>query len=230
MTAEVGFANTDSMRRIGPKDKDAFAISSEDVGEKASAGEAQPRTAGVKADIQAVRDCLEGDGDAYAELVRRHQDKIAARMWRFTRDRHDHEELVQEVFVEAYFSLASYRGAAPLEHWLTRIATRVGYKYWKRRAVQRARPSVSIDHLRDLPTEESKSMDAKEAAEMLHDLLECLPPRDRLVLVLRYVEDRSIEETAKLTGWTQAMVRVQAWRARKKLKKLFAKAGFEVDQ
>ena len=59
-------------------------------------------------------------------------------MWRFTRNRGEWEELVQDVFVEAYFSLKSFRGRAPLLHWLKKVATRVGYRYWKRRKHQRA--------------------------------------------------------------------------------------------
>ncbi len=54
-------------------------------------------------------------------------------MTRFTRDERMLEELVHDVFVEAYFSLDGYRGDAPFEHWLQRIATRVGYRYWTRR-------------------------------------------------------------------------------------------------
>ena len=45
---------------------------------------------------------LKGDGEAYARLVRQYQDRVAAQMWRFTRDPVVLEELVQEVFVEAY--------------------------------------------------------------------------------------------------------------------------------
>jgi DNA-directed RNA polymerase specialized sigma24 family protein len=50
------------------------------------------------------------------------------------------------------------------------------------------------------------------------------------VLVLRYVEERSVEETAGLTGWTQTMVKVQSWRARKKLRKLLEEAGMEIER
>ena len=71
---------------------------------------------------------------AYARLVRRYQSEIADQMWRFSRQVSVAEELVQEVFVEAYFSLAKFRGQSPLLHWLRRIATRVGYRYWKHEA------------------------------------------------------------------------------------------------
>ncbi|MDQ7784161.1 MAG: sigma-70 family RNA polymerase sigma factor [Desulfomonilaceae bacterium] len=173
---------------------------------------------------------LNGDGDAYARLVRRHQSRVASRMWRFTRDAIDHEDLVQEVFVQAYLGLHNYRGDAPFEHWLARIATRVGYRFWKSNARNRSIQSVPIEDLANVLSSDPQATDPQDAGRTLYELMEMLPPRDRLVLALRYVEDRSVEETARLTGWTQTMVKVQAWRARKKLRKLLKEAGMELDR
>jgi RNA polymerase sigma-70 factor, ECF subfamily len=150
-------------------------------------------------------------------------------MWRFTRDKQDHQELVQEVFVEAYVGLRKYRAEAPFEHWISRIATYIGYRYWKTRSQNRARLSIPVEELNELAAAEPEDIDPSWAADTLHSLLEQLPPRDRLVLTLRYIEDRSIEDTAELTGWTQSMVKVQAWRAKKKLRKLLQAAGVEVE-
>lgn len=180
-------------------------------------------------DLQDIDATLGGNGDAYARIVERYQDRIAARMWRFTRDRAEHRELVHEVFVEAYVDLARYRGDAPFEHWLARIATHVGYRFWKRRSASQSGKSVPIDELHDLAAVESQAFEPAQAAQVLHKLLDRLPPRDRLVLMLRYVEERSLEETAALTGWSQTMVKVQCWRARKKLKRLLEQAGMEVE-
>ena len=194
----------------------------------------QPRSGDGKAtnqhaDLQDVSCCLKGDNDAYTRLVQRYQDVITGRMWRFTRDKYAHQELVQEVFVEAYLSLKKYRAEAPFEHWLSRIATNVGYRYWKTRSRDRARISVPVEELNEMAALELEDIDPSWAADTLQALLEQLPPRDRLVLALRYIEDRSVEETAVLTGWTHSMVKVQAWRARKKLRKLLQAAGVEVE-
>ena len=169
-----------------------------------------------RADIQAA---LAGDQAAYARLVGRHQDAVAKRMWRFTRDRQELEELVQDVFVQAWMSLKGFRGDAPLAHWLSRIATRVGYRFWKKRQ----------QHSRTLPLEDwdaveaaatGNELEAREAAEKLHELLAQLPPRDRLVLTLLYIEELSVAEAAAQAGWSKTMVKVQAFRARKKLRTL----------
>ncbi len=172
-------------------------------------------------DIQAS---LRGDGGAYARLVRRHQQDIAERMWRFTRDAAEHEELVQDVFVEAYFSLPRFRGDAPFAHWLHVIATRVGYRFWKRRARRRERRSVSLD---DCEAAARPDAPASEAAELAHRLLAGLRPKDRLVLTLLYLEGRSVAETAALTGWSESAVKVRAFRARERLRAAFEQSDEE---
>jgi RNA polymerase sigma-70 factor (ECF subfamily) len=174
------------------------------------------------ADLRTIRRVLGGDGNAYHALIERHQRRVSGMMWRFSRDPEVHQELVQDVFVQAYESLPRYRAQAPFEHWLARIATRVGYRHWKRE--KRAPETVPIEEWWELPDESVEALEPEEAGECLHALLGRLPPRDRLVLTLRYVEDRSVEETAELTGWSETMVKVQAWRARKKLKGLFEQA------
>jgi RNA polymerase sigma-70 factor, ECF subfamily len=181
-------------------------------------------------DIEDIRLTLNGDGVAYARLIERYQAGISGRMWRFTRERAKHRELVQDVFVEAYLSLKTFRGKAPFGHWLARIATSVGYRHWRKETRERSSQTVPLEDWDQPVWEEPEKLEPEKAAEILHLLMERLPPRDRLVLMLRYVENRSIEETAELTGWTRTMVKVQAWRARNKLKKLFEAAGLEVER
>jgi RNA polymerase sigma-70 factor (ECF subfamily) len=150
-------------------------------------------------------------------------------MWRFTRDRRELEELVQDVFVEAYLSLKSFRAAAPFEHWLRRIATRTGYRFWKKKARESQRRKILLesDYLQSF---EQEDRTPSEAAEALHKLFDLLPPKDRLVLTLFYFEDLNIIEIAERTGWTRTLVKVRTHRARKKLKTLLEKAGFRGDE
>ncbi|MCE5325950.1 MAG: RNA polymerase sigma factor [Planctomycetaceae bacterium] len=157
--------------------------------------------------------------------MRRHQNAIAARMWHFTRDKNQLEELVHDVFVEAYVSLKSYRGTAPFVHWLNRIATRVGYRHWK--GQDRKRQTVSLEDWDAPKADQADPAAADEAAELLHKVLAQLPTRDRLVLTLMYLEELPVSEVAHRTGWSQTMVKVQAHRARGKLRALLDKMGVE---
>lgn len=126
------------------------------------------------------------------------------------------EELVQEVFVEAYFSLKGYRGQAPFIHWLRKIGTRVGYRFWKERAKNKALlPLTDFDVIE---REDTEAVDPSVAAEILHSLLAQLPRADRLVLTLMYFEQCGTREIAARMGWTRATVKMRAFRARKKLK------------
>jgi RNA polymerase sigma-70 factor (ECF subfamily) len=166
-----------------------------------------------------VRAAQGGDPEAFERLVRRHQDGVAARMWRFTHDRGDLEELVHEVFVEAWGALKGYRGEAPLEHWLSRIATRVGYGFWQRRDRERSRRGGELA-VWDGATDAAAATEEVDMAELARAVLGRLKARDRLVLTLLYLEGRSVAEAAELSGWSRTMVKVQAHRARKRLRAL----------
>ncbi len=196
------------------------------VGEQAVSNDGA--TSGVLAiDWADITATLNGDEQAYAKLVRRYQSDIADQMWRFSRQVSVAEELVQEVFVEAYFSLAKFRGQSPLLHWLRRIATRVGYRYWKHETRRRAR-SAALEAW-SIVREPQADTHPEEAGAIVHQVLAQLPPRDRLVLTLIYLQGCSVSETSDRTGWSQTMVKVQAHRARKKLKKLIEVATHEQD-
>lgn len=167
-------------------------------------------------DRKDIEACLNGDKDSYAGLVRRYEAQITKLMWRFSRDPIVCEELVQEVFVEAYFSLSSYRAEAPFLHWLRRIGSRVGYRFWKEQA--RVKSDVPLEDFDAAEVEDADTMDPSVAAEVLHSLLSRLRPADRLVLTLMYFEQCSTTQIAERMGWTRAMVKMRAFRARRRLK------------
>jgi RNA polymerase sigma-70 factor (ECF subfamily) len=171
-----------------------------------------------------IRASLGGDGEAYARLVGRYQQTIASYLWRFVRDRGRCEELVHDVFVEAYLGLRNFRGDAPLLHWLRKIATRVGYRHWRQQARRKAQTAAAIQAWDGAVQTDVNALEAAEAAAMLHAVLERLSPRDRLVLTLMYLEGCSVAEIAQLSGWSGTMVKVQAHRARGRLKKLLLAA------
>jgi RNA polymerase sigma-70 factor, ECF subfamily len=176
-----------------------------------------PQSAGAE-DLADVRRTLDGDEDAFRALVERYQGHVASMMWRFTRDPGEHGELVQDVFVEVFQGLDRFRADAPFEHWLSRIATRTGYRYWKQR--RRAHVTVPIEEWHATAVARPEEMDPAEAAGLLHRLLAQLPPRDRLVLTLRYFDEMDVAAIARRTGWSETMVKVQTHRAKQKLRRL----------
>jgi RNA polymerase sigma-70 factor, ECF subfamily len=173
------------------------------------------------ADWPDVAASLGGDQEAYGRLVRRYEKPITSLLWRFTRDPGQCEELVQQVFVEAYFSLKTYRGDAPLLHWLRKIATRTGYRFWRQKTNQpQESPLPEFDVLEGLAATEEDRLDPAEAAGLLQALLARLPADDRLVLTLMYFEECGTKEIAERMGWSRAKVKTQALRARRKMKEI----------
>ena len=175
-------------------------------------------------DLRDIAVALDGGQDAYGRLVKRHQNAVSRWMWRFTRDRVILEELVQDVFIEAWVSLSGFKGKSAFRTWLFTIATRVGYRYWRKKAKDVAITTEVAGLL--MINEGEKEITPPEAAEVLYGLFSRLPPRDRLVLTLMYFEEMDTKEIARTTGWTRSMVKVQAYRARNKLRKLLEGAGY----
>ena len=172
-------------------------------------------------DIDDVNKSRHGDHDAYKRLIERHQQQIGNIMWRFSRDPLIHEELIQDVFVEAYLSLTTYKQKAPFIHWLRKIAIRVGYRYWKEQAKQRNQKNFTVQEWDHVLEKTKQDLDSDQAAALVHKLLEQLPPRDRLVLTLRFLEGYDVAQTADRIGWSKSMVKVQTIRAKRKLINLF---------
>jgi len=161
-----------------------------------------------------------GDAEAFARLIATHQAGIARLMWRFTRQPEDQEELVQEVFVTAYLNLSSFRGRGRFANWLRAIAVRTGYDYWRRRKRDRVDYPGEVEELVDRVRQDNDPTDALVAGDLVHRLLGKLSDRDRLVLTLLHLEGCSVEQISELTGWSKTMVKVQAHRARARLRKL----------
>ena len=153
---------------------------------------------------------LDGDRDAFGELVRRYQQRVFRLAGRFFRRPEDVEEVAQETFLTAWSKLHTYAGRAPFEHWLTRVCTRCCYARLRRRP----EPEPVADA--DLRVEPG----APAARLELERLLARLEPADRVVLLLLDGEGWSTAEIAERLGWTRTNVKVRAHRARARLRRL----------
>jgi RNA polymerase sigma-70 factor (ECF subfamily) len=138
------------------------------------------------------------------------------------------EDLAQEVFLKMFSRLAQYQGAVPLTHWVSRIAVTTCIDHLR---AQKRRPEFrwadlsesEADVLDAVLTNEREvpANDALAATELVQKLLGQLKPDDQLVLRLLDLEQKTIAEIAALTGWNQSLIKVRAFRARRKLQKLF---------
>jgi RNA polymerase sigma-70 factor (ECF subfamily) len=141
------------------------------------------------------------------------------------------EDLAQSIFMNIFANLDQYEGAVPIEHWVSRIA--VNHCLNAIRA-QKIRPEWRMADLSEeqaevletvttFATDQSDPVRAIAARELVEKLLESLSPEDRLVIQMLEIEERSIAEIQQVTGWSATMIRVRAFRARRKLNKRFGK-------
>lgn len=136
------------------------------------------------------------------------------------------EDLVQAVFVKVFTNLGKYSGRAPVEHWVSRVAVNTCLNELK---AEKIRPEWRWS---DLTEEEQHVLESVRcdteavavsqgvaARDLLEKLMAGLSPEDRLVVRLLHLEERTAAEIARMTGWTVPVVKVRAFRARKKLQK-----------
>ena len=178
---------------------------------------------GSPRDEQLVDCVLAGDSNAFAELAQRHKGHVFGVASRFARDSGELEDICQEVFIQAFNKLRQYRRDSPFEHWLLRITTYKCYDYLRKR--RRAAPQISVDAMLESGHEPHAPQPPAEHPDLerLHAALALLPDKDRLVITLLELEDRSVQEVAGLTGWSAGNVKVRAFRARAALRKLLEK-------
>jgi len=138
------------------------------------------------------------------------------------------EDLAQDVFLKMFNRLDQYQAKVPFPHWVSRIAVTTCIDQLR---AQKRRPELRMADLSETEAEAiERSMhggfgDAPDkalaASELIQKLLAELKPEDRMVIQFIDIEQRSIAETVALTGWNTALVKVRAFRARRKLAKLF---------
>ncbi len=175
-------------------------------------------------DEQLVLAALAGDQAAFGELAARHKVRVFGLVSRFAGNGADLEDICQDVFIQAYFNLRQFRRESPFEHWLLRIATYKCYDYLRRRKRDRTTGS-SIDLLVEAGYQPAAPQPPAPHPDLerLYDAIGQLTPKERLVITLVELEERSLAEVAQLTGWSVGNVKVRAFRARASLHKLLCR-------
>jgi RNA polymerase sigma-70 factor (ECF subfamily) len=176
-------------------------------------------------DAERIAAVLKGDTAGFEPLIVKYSPRVFTTARRYARRESEVEDIVQEVWVKAYQKLSSFRGEAPFEHWLMRLAVRTCYDFL--RGHQRNRETTftelsepESDWLgRFAASPADAGEDSNAARELVERLLSMLSPSARMVVTLLEIEDRSVKEIAELTGWSVPLVKVRAFRARAEMKK-----------
>jgi RNA polymerase sigma-70 factor (ECF subfamily) len=186
-----------------------------------------------RTEAELIAAVLKGDAASFEPLIEKYSPRVFATARRYARRESEVEDIVQDVWLKAYQKLGSFRGEAPFEHWLMRLAVRTCYDFL--RSHQRNRESAFSDLTepeddwleRFLQQPGDAREDADAARQLVQRVLQHLSPPARLVITLLEIEDRSVKEISKLTGWSVPLVKVRAFRARAEMRKVLAKIAKE---
>ena len=175
-------------------------------------------------DRELVRLAKSDDKEAFELLVRRHQSRVFAVAGGILRNKEDVEDIAQQVFVKAYFSLKRFDQRAAFSTWLYKITVNECWDLLRKRKV---RPLLYESDLSEEQAQEYKGFgdksvgsdvsDRMEARQRVENLLVDLDERDRLMLILKEVQGFSVEEIAEIMEINGNTVKVRLFRARRRI-------------
>jgi RNA polymerase sigma-70 factor (ECF subfamily) len=170
--------------------------------------------AALRHDEAAARELVRSLYPFVARLVRAHRPVRAAE-----------EDLCQMIFIKVLRNLSQFSGKVPLAHWVSRIAVNTCINQIQ---AEKARPELREADLSEeqaaviqnlAATTDDLAPDQSFASrQLVEHLMETLKPAERLVIDLLYLQQRSVAEIRSVTGWSGALVKVRAFRARQKMK------------
>jgi RNA polymerase sigma-70 factor (ECF subfamily) len=178
-----------------------------------------------------VQQIVQGDVNAFEVLLQRYQGyvlKIAAKHV----PPQQVEEVAHNAFIRVYKSLPTFKRTSSFKSWLSSVAVRTCYDFWRKQYRSKEIPESSLSEEQQQWLQAAVASDANQsfqqqtdiehARAMLEWALRALSAEDRMVVELVYLEELSGKEAAKQLGWSVANVKVRAFRARKKLQKLLS--------
>jgi RNA polymerase sigma-70 factor (ECF subfamily) len=168
-----------------------------------------------------------GDTQAFEELVFRHEQRVLAVAQRITNNREDAEDVAQESFHKAFLHLDTFQEKSRFSTWLTRIAMNEAFMLLRRRrGVFEVLPDSPDDGVRsgcevfvDQSPNPEESCWRRERTDLLTKAINRLGPKIRGTILLRDIEERSVEETAQILGTSISAVKARVFQGRRKLRR-----------
>lgn len=176
-----------------------------------------PGAQDMRADLQLARRCVE-DVRAREELFRSYAPQIHRLARRIVGNAADADDVLQEVFVQVFGSIRTYRGEAPLGAWLRRVAVRAACRHCRQRT-RRTR----LELVEDPPqpaVDPGRAAESQAMARRVDALVQRLPETRRAVFLLHEVEGYPLAEVAAMLDISMTAAKKRVWRARQELQRM----------
>lgn len=173
----------------------------------------------ARSDNELVDDFRRGKVEGFNDLVRRYQQKVYWIAWRILGDHDDADDLVQDVFVRVYESLPKFRRDAALYTWIYRITTNLALNALRKK---RRREILRLDTVPEIVAQgddPGEQLERKETEAALDQAIRRLPPKQKAVFVMRYYEQMSYEDIAKIMKRSVGGLKANYFHALRKIRK-----------
>jgi RNA polymerase sigma-70 factor, ECF subfamily len=171
----------------------------------------------LKSDDDLVRDVIEGNLEAFDELMKRYERLVYKVAYSFGGSREDALDITQSVFLKAFRSLSSFRSDANLKTWLMRITYNEGVN-WVRKSGRTSDRHEPLDENIAGDTNQEEDLFAREKEQLLEQGLRKLNERYRLALVLRYQQGLGIAEIASVLRCSEGVAKSMLFRGVRSLR------------
>ena len=165
-----------------------------------------------------------GDMYAFEELVNMHQQRVFNHCYRITNNAVESEDLTAEAFVRAWQHIKSLKAEPSIIHWLLRVANNLSISWLRKNAGERA--SIELDEIHELPSDKmtpEEEMMKTARMDIVKKCLNQLAPKEKIAVLMFYLEERSLDEVAAVLGCGIAGAKSRVHRARHKLRNLVEK-------
>ncbi|MFC5590852.1 RNA polymerase sigma factor [Sporosarcina soli] len=173
---------------------------------------------------QWIRDVLAGDKQSYAHIINKYKNPLYATILRMTKNPHDAQDLVQEAFIKVYEQLGKYDQTGSFSSWLYRVAINHCMDEFRKKRYKMKQIEIEEGTMICADTPELLFF-KNEESRRLERLIATLPEDERVIILLRYVNELSYQEIGDLVDVSLATVRNKLHRAKKKLREIVKREG-----
>lgn len=172
-----------------------------------------------RTDYELIEECLNGDKNAFSELVSRYKRLIYSVAYKFSRDNDEVNDLAQEAFLKIYKSLSKYDSQYKFSTWSVKVATNICLDHVRRKKLK----SISLDELENVVGRNNSPEEyylRKEKSQVLQNAIDELPEIYRVPIVLYHQKGMSYKEIAETLGKPMSIIKNRIFRARHALKEM----------
>ena len=175
-------------------------------------------------ELEWVQEVLSGNKQAYAFIINKYKNQLYGTILRMTKNPQDAQDLVQEAFIKVYNQLGKFDGNGSFSSWMYRVAMNHCMDEFRKKRYQMKQVKVNEEKVIN-PNHPDIIFLKKKKSRQLERLIATLPEDERMIILLRYVNELSYDEISELVEIPLSQVRNKLHRAKKKMRDTVKREG-----